>query len=133
PVVADGVESLNRITGHPSYPQLIQIHGSRHTYRLRNSSKDVNELAEDGGAKHAIDELMRAATVFIVAGYGGKERGLMKLLTEGAKRFPDTQIFWIAHERQEEDLSTYCVELLGTSKYSRVIFNQDSDQFFYEL
>jgi two-component system cell cycle sensor histidine kinase/response regulator CckA len=76
---------------------------------------------------------MRAATVFIVAGYGGKERGLMKLLIEGAKRFPDTQIFWIAHERHEGDLSEYCVELLETSKYSRAIFDQDSDQFFYEL
>jgi len=133
PVVADGVESLNRIMGQPTYPQLIQIHGSRHTYRLRNSSDDVNELASDGGAKHAIDELMRAAAVFIVVGYGGKENGLMSLLTEGASRFPDTQIFWVSYEKEIENLGDLPLKLLNTSRYSRVLLRQDADRFFHSL
>lgn len=133
PVVADGLESLYRITGDPNYPQLIQIHGSRHTYRLRNSTDDVDTLAKDSAAIHAIDELMRSATVFLVVGYSGKEKGLMNLLTGAAKRYPDTQIFWVSHNKNPQSISPLTKDLMRTSRYSRVLANWDSDHFFYEL
>ena len=133
PVVADGIESLNRITGHSTYPQLVHIHGSRHTYRLRNSTIDTEEIAKEAGAIHAIREIMQTATVFLVVGYGGRERGLMKLLIDSAKDFPDTQIFWIAHEQKSAELSSKAKEFLKTSKYSKVLYNQDSDYFFFSL
>lgn len=133
PVVADGLESLYRITGDPDYPQLIQIHGSRHTYYLRNSMRDVELLAEENSARHAIDELFREAGVFIAIGYGGRERGLMQLIIDAGKRFPDTQIFWVCHSKDLGSISDMAKELLHTSNFSAVVPGQDADDFFLEL
>jgi signal transduction histidine kinase len=130
PVVADGLESLSRITGDSNYPQLVQIHGSRHTYYLRNSVEDTDELANDIGARHAVDELFRTAKVFMAIGYGGRERGLMQLLIEAGKRFPDTRIFWVLHSQNIEDSSDYVRQFMMTSRHSALIPGQDADEFF---
>ena len=47
PVVCDGIESLNRIAGAPRHPQLVELHGSRHTYLLRNRPEDVEAIRSD--------------------------------------------------------------------------------------
>jgi len=133
PVVADGIESLYRITGHPDYPQLIHIHGSRHTYYLRNSAEDVDSISRDHSARHAIGELFREANVCIVIGYGGRERGLMDVLIDAGKRFPDTRIFWVTRSEDMGQLSEQALELLSTSKYSSVVLGQDADDFFLQL
>jgi hypothetical protein len=41
PVVCDGIESLNRIVAFPRDPQLVELHGSRHTYSLLNTPEEV--------------------------------------------------------------------------------------------
>ncbi|MER8881828.1 ATP-binding protein [Mesorhizobium sp. M0816] len=133
PVVADGLDSLYRISGDSNYPQLIQIHGSRHTYYLRNSQTDTDELANNHAARHAIDELFRTASVFIAIGYGGRERGLMQLLIEAGRRWPDTQIFWISYSDRLAATDKYVAELLATSRYASVVPNQDADDFFRKL
>lgn len=133
PVVADGLNSLNRINGDSNYPQLIQIHGSRHTYYMRNSIDDTDLIGEDAAARHTIDELMRNASVFIAIGYGGRERGLMKILTDGGKRWPDTRIFWVSYPNDTSEISDNVIRLLKTSRYSSVILGQDADLFFLEL
>jgi signal transduction histidine kinase len=133
PVVADGLESLNRINGDPNYPQLIQIHGSRHTYYLRNSIADTDLIGESHAARHAIDELMRNASVFVAIGYGGRERGLMKLLIEGSNRWPDTRIFWTTFPSDTSEINDNIRTLMNTSRYSSVIIGQDADLFFLEL
>lgn len=133
PIVADGLEYLGRITGDSPHPQLIQIHGSRHTYHLRNSIEDTEELSRDHSARHTIDELFRTARVFLAVGYGGREKGIMELLIEAGKRYPDTRIYWCTYSEQAEDLPPLVKEFLDTSKHAKVIFGYDSDQFFDEL
>lgn len=133
PVVADGVGSLHRITGDPAHPQLIHIHGSRHTYYLRNTSEDIDRAAKDLSAIHAISDIYRSASIFIVIGYGGREKGLMELLTSAGVRWPDTQIYWVSHAQDGGDLSDYAKKFVGTSRYSYVVPNQDADVFFDKL
>ncbi|MGQ8632075.1 ATP-binding protein [Agrobacterium sp. DKPNP3] len=133
PVVADGLEYLGRITGDALHPQLIQIHGSRHTYHLRNSIEDTEELSRDHSARHAIDELFRTARVFLAVGYGGREKGIMELLIEAGKRYPDTRIYWCTYAEPEDELPPLVKAFLGTSKHSKVIHGFDSDQLFDEL
>ena len=133
PIVADGIESLNRITGDSNIPQLVQIHGSLNTYYLRNSVEDTDEIAVDIGARHAIDELIRTAKIFIAVGYGGRERGFMNLLIDAAKRHPDTRIFWISHSSDVNNISSLTEQFLRTSRFSSVILGQDSDEFFRSL
>lgn len=133
PVVADGIDSLNRVAGEPSHPQLIQIHGSRHTYYLRNSQADLSKIADDDGARHAIDELIRGAKTFVVIGYGGRETGLMKFLISAGRRWPDTQIFWVKHSSETDGIAALAEEFLNTSSHSRIIENEDADGFFMRL
>lgn len=61
PVVCDGIESLNRISGQPRHPQLVELHGSRHTYQLRNAPRDVEGVARDPQAIAAVQKLRAAA------------------------------------------------------------------------
>jgi signal transduction histidine kinase len=133
PVVADGLGSLNRVAGEPTHPQLIQIHGSRHTYYLRNSAADLKKVAEDDGARHAIEELIRGAKIFVVVGYGGRERSVMDFLISAGKRWPDTQIFWVQHSEEIGDLSNLAREFLQTSDHGKIVPGQDADSFFMRL
>ncbi len=130
PVVAEGLESLNRITGESRTPQLLQIHGSLNTYYLRNSIDDTNQVASDLGARHAIDEILRTAKQFIVIGYNGREEGLMRLLIDAARRHPDTRISWVQYSENIKDISKLAQSLLDTSRFSEVLLGQDSDEFF---
>lgn len=133
PVVSDGIESMNRITGDSNSPQLIQIHGSRHTYYLRNSAEDVEEVSRDAGTKHAIEELLRTAKVFISIGYGGRELGIMRLLIDAAKRYPDTRIFWATYSNDANSIGPLATEFLNTSRFSKILLGQDADEFFHRL
>lgn len=133
PVVSDGIETSHRISGDSNYPQLVHIHGSRHTYHLRNTLEETDKVAKHAGAVHAIEDIFRAAKIFIIVGYGGRENGLMQILTEAGKRWPDTQIFWVAHSELEKDLSENARELIATSEFASVIPGQDSDVFFNDL
>src|ERR1700722_7492872 len=49
PVVADGLESLSRISATPKNPQVVHLHGSMHTYELRNSYVALRETQYDRG------------------------------------------------------------------------------------
>jgi hypothetical protein len=57
PVGCDGLESLNRVIGAPPHPQLIELHGSRHTYLLRNRPEDVKDVRLH--AAEAIEKLLQ--------------------------------------------------------------------------
>ena len=47
PVIADGIESLTRISSRPEHPQVVHLHGSMHTYSPRNSLRAVKETKQD--------------------------------------------------------------------------------------
>jgi hypothetical protein len=133
PVVCDGTESLTRIRGAPFHPQIVELHGSRHTYRLRNSPEEVEALIKDTAAIAAIESLFQELRVFVAIGYGGRERGVMELLIKAANRFSDKQLFWIVHGSDPKELSDNARRLLGTSRNAILVLKQDADSFFVRL
>lgn len=133
PVVSDDIGSLNRLSGLPSHPQLIEIHGSRHTYRLRNSPEEVADMAKYPSAIGAIRHLVREARVIIVVGYGGREAGVMDLLVSASRDYPDKRIYWLSHGVDTRNISPRAIDFLSTSRNSAVLFGQDADRFFLEL
>jgi SIR2-like domain len=133
PVVCDGIESLNRIVGAPRHPQLVELHGSRHCYLLRNSHEDVTAASQNPQARRAISNLIQHATTFVAIGYGGREESVMELLTQGAQAFPDKHLVWVNHSENPNDISIKVREFLSTSKHALHCVGQDADTFFLEL
>src|SRR5208282_4217735 len=121
PVVCDGIGTLDRITGAPRHPQLLELHGSRHTYLLRNSRQDVAAIRDDSAASAAINKLFQYATVFVAVGYGGRETGVMDLLIREATTFHDKNLFWINHSSDPSAISPKVREFLATSQNSRLL------------
>jgi tetratricopeptide (TPR) repeat protein len=133
PVVCDGIESLTRIRGAPRHPQLIELHGSRHTYRLRNAPEELAALLSDAQAIAAIESLFQELRVFVVVGYGGREAGVMDLLINAARHFTDKRLFWVLHGSDPAALSDRARDLLATSRNSALLIGQDADSFFLHL
>jgi tetratricopeptide (TPR) repeat protein len=133
PVVCDGIESLTRIGSAPSHPQLIELHGSRHTYRLRNHPSEVAEVITEDQVIGAIVSLFRELRVFVVVGYGGREKGIMDLLVRAARQFADKQLFWITNSADPKTLSPKAVEFLATSRNAALVVGQDADTAFLRL
>ena len=133
PVVCDGIESLTRIRGAPRHPQLIELHGSRHTYRLRNAPEELAALLNDAQAIAAIESLFQELRVLVVVGYGGREPGVMDLLINAAKHFTDKRLFWVLHGNAPAALSDKARDLLATSRNSALLIGRDADTFFAHL
>ncbi len=133
PVVCDGVESLNRIAGAPEHAQLVELHGSRHTYLLRNSPEDVAAVGTDPQASAAVQKLFQHAQAFVVVGYGGREDGIMDLLIQAAKAYDNKPIFWVSHSSKPDALGNKVLDFLATSRNARLLLGQDADRFFLDL
>jgi hypothetical protein len=132
PVTADGLEALNRITGKPRRPQVVHLHGSMHTYNLRNSRAALNETSQNSGALNMIHSLVQQCDLLVVVGYGGGEEGVMELLRDAAKTLPQLVIYWVTYEKGHESLLPSARELLsGENKFS--IWGGSADKFFGDL
>ncbi|WP_287747551.1 SIR2 family protein [Methylobacterium sp.] len=133
PVICDGVESLNRIAGAPRHPQLVELHGSRHTYLLRNRPEDVRDVWHNPQASAAVQKLLQHATTFVVVGYGGREDGVMDLLVQAAAVYRDKNLFWVQHSPDPRTLSPKAQAFLATSRNGGLLVGQDADGFFLDL
>lgn len=133
PVVADGLESLIRISATPRWPQVVHVHGSMHTYELRNSYDALQETEEDAGLQSLMLSVLKDTTVLVVVGYSGGEEGVMSLLQQAAKSLPRMVVYWVAHESDYANLSKRARDLLETGEYKYFILDQDSDDFFNKL
>jgi len=133
PVIADGVESLNRLSGDPATPQVVHLHGSMHTYNPRNSAEAVSETEGHPAMQAALYSLFQQCRPLVVIGYGGGEEGVMRLLINAAKTYPDKLIYWVMYEQDPEGLSDQAKELLRTGRNKFVIPGQDADAFFAQL
>lgn len=132
PVIADGLEALNRIVGKPRRPQVVHLHGSMHTYNLRNSRTALSETRQHAGATAMIMTLLQQCDHLVVVGYGGGEEGIMELLGEAARALPQLVIYWVNFLPGLEGLSSKVLELLsGENKF--VIFGGPADKFFGDL
>jgi tetratricopeptide (TPR) repeat protein len=133
PVIADGVESLNRLSGNPATPQVVHLHGSMHTYSPRNSAKAVSETGASPAMQAALYSLFRESVPLVVVGYGGGEEGVMRLLVSAANTYPNKLIYWVMNEQDPERLSDQAKELLDTGRNKFVVPGQDADAFFAQL
>ena len=133
PVVADGLESLTRISPSPAWPQIVHLHGSMHTYDLRNSSIAITETENDRNLQTTMMSLLKQSTILMVVGYAGGEEGVMSLLQHAATNIPRMVVYWVAHERSYLDLSVRARTLLETGDNKYFILDQDADRFFQKL
>jgi tetratricopeptide (TPR) repeat protein len=124
---------LNRVDSSLRFPQLIELHGSRHTYTLRNSRADVAAVRTDAAAPSMLNALFGNARLFVVVGYAGREVGVMDLLIEAGKLYPDHEIVWVSHDKNPDRLGPKARDFLATSQHGRLIVGKDSDEFFLEL
>lgn len=132
PVVADGMFALNRIVAEPLVPQVVHLHGSMHTYALRNSPKALDETSQDHRAVAMLNGILQRANLLVVVGYAGGEEGLMKLLLQAASSLEQLVIYWVTYEDDAEKLSDNCRELLsGENKFA--ITGGEADRFFGQL
>lgn len=133
PVVADGLESLNRISPTPKRPQVVHLHGSMHTYELRNSYAALLETEHDRGLQVMMMSLLKEASVIVVVGYAGGEEGVMTLLQYAARALPRMVVYWIAFEDDFDLLSKRAKDLLSTGENKFFILGQRADDFFNKL
>ena len=133
PVVADGLESLSRISPSPRWPQVVHVHGSKHTYELRNSYEALRETQDDRGLQSLMLNILKETTVLVVVGYFGGEEGIMHLLQDAAKALPRMVVYWIAYEKDYAFLSDRARELLEIGEHKYFILNQEADDFFNQL
>ena len=133
PVLCDGLESLNRLDEAPRHAQLVELHGSRHSYRLRNAPAEVAEVGGDHSAIAMVQKLFHSATTFVAVGYGGREDGVMDLLIRAAQGYPDKNLFWVAHSANPAEIGPKVRAFLDTSRNARLLPGQDADRFFLDL
>jgi len=133
PVVADGLESLNRISPTPKRPQVVHLHGSMHTYELRNSYAALRETENDRGLQVMMMSLLKEASVLVVVGYAGGEEGVMTLLQYAAIALPRMVVYWIAHDDDFDLISSRAKALLGTGENKFFILGQRADDFFNQI
>jgi len=132
PVTADGLEALNRITGRPKRPQVVHLHGSMHTYNLRNSRTALQETSQDSAALSMVHGLLQQCDLLVVVGYAGGEEGIMALLRDAAKTMPQLVIYWVTYLQGSENLSPSARQLLsGENKF--LIWGGSADKFFGDL
>lgn len=133
PVVADGLESLNRISPTPARPQVVHLHGSMHTYELRNSYAALRETEDDRGLQVMMMSLLKEASVLVVVGYAGGEEGIMTLLQYAAKALPRMVVYWVAYEDDFDLLSDRVKDLLASGENKFFILGQRADDFFNQV
>jgi tetratricopeptide (TPR) repeat protein len=133
PVVSDGIESLDRIDPRPEHPQLLQINGSLHSYKLRNAPSELDEVQADPGAITCFRSLFQNSDVFLVVGYQGREPQIMKLLNDAASTFGHKHVFWCLYSSDPARLSEQGKQFLSHSRNSRLLIGQDADRFFFDL
>ena len=132
PVTADGLEALNRITGRPKRPQVVHLHGSMHTYNLRNSRVALTETSNHTAARSMVHGLLQQCDLLVVVGYAGGEEGIMALLRDAATTMPQLVIYWVTYQQGHENLSPNARKLLsGENKFS--IWGGSADKFFGDL
>ncbi|WP_162245653.1 SIR2 family protein [Brevundimonas sp. Root1279] len=133
PVVSDGLESLGRIDGNPIYPQLIQLNGSIHTYRLRNKPDEIEAVAKDDVAAACVRDLVRSTSTIVFIGYAGREKAIMGLLKKALTEFSEKEIFWCSFEGNPSSIGEAAREIIDDNPNARILLNQDADMFFFEL
>lgn len=129
PVVADGFEALSRVRGVPTHPQLIYLHGTRHSYTLRNSAADVRAILDDPQAHLAVGNLLHDSACILVVGYSAADTGLATLLQNYNC---GNRLVWAAFDTQKETLSEQARAICDSCN-AKMLWGVDADSLFLEL
>jgi tetratricopeptide (TPR) repeat protein len=129
PVVADGFEALSRVRGAPPHPQLIHLHGTCHSYTLRNSADAIRAILDNRDADLAVGNLLRDSACILVVGYSAGDPGLATLLQ---KYNYDNRLFWAAFDTQRESLSEQA-RAICDSWNAKMLWGVTADGLFREL
>ncbi len=133
PVIADGIDSLTRIDSKPQTPQVVHIHGSMHTYSLRNSATDVQEIENTLSVEGTLYGLLKDSALLVVVGYAGGEEAVMKLLVKSASHFNRMVVYWGMFEDDYKSLSENAQKLMESGNNKFVITKCDADDFFARI
>jgi tetratricopeptide (TPR) repeat protein len=133
PVIADGIESLNRVSAQPNRPQVVHLHGSMHTYNPRNTRVAVIETGKDPTLRSVLYNVLQNCDVFVVVGYAGGEEGVMDLLCEAAARMKSLVIYWVLYESEHARLSTGARRLMAIGENKFVLMGYDADILFRDI
>ena len=132
PVIADGLEALKRISSRPAMPQVVHLHGSLHAYSPLNSREAMRAAGRTFAMRGAMFGMLKDTGFLVVVGYAGGEDGVMELLLDASKEFPNLVIYWIFHENDYSYTRCEVKRLLsGPNKF--YILGQDADMFFATL
>lgn len=132
PVIADGLEALNRVVSNPADPQVVHMHGSMHTYSPRNSPVAVRGTSSELPMQGTMWGILRDSHMLIVVGYAGKEEGVVDLLIRAGRDLPNLVVYWVIYESDDSGLSDEVKEYLkGPNKHP--IYGQDADAFFSDI
>ncbi|HEX6901224.1 MAG TPA: tetratricopeptide repeat protein [Thermoanaerobaculia bacterium] len=129
PAVADGFEALSRVRGTPLHPQLIHLHGTCHSYTLRNSADAIRAILANRDADLAVRNLLRDSACILVVGYSAGDPGLATLLQ---KYNYDNRLFWAAFDTQRESLSEQA-RAICDSWNAKMLYGVTADGLFREL
>ena len=132
PVIADGLEALNRISSLPAMPQVVHLHGSLHAYNPLNSREAMRAAGRTMAMRGAMFGMLKDTGFLVVVGYAGGEDGVMELLFDASKEFPNLVIYWIFHENDYSSTKREVRRLLS-SPNKFYILGQDADTFFATL
>ena len=133
PVVADGLEALNRVSSKPDPPQIVYLHGSMHTYSPRSSTTAVQEVSDHLPMQGMLYQLLRDSQMLVVVGYGGGEEGIMELLIRAAEQFQNMQVYWAILEGESASLSSSTGKLLTKGHHKYLVEIRDADTLFAEI
>ncbi|MBA1138723.1 SIR2 family protein [Mesorhizobium neociceri] len=132
PVVADGLSALSRVVSRPNHPQVIHLHGSMHTYELRNSASDIHATQEALSMQGTIFGLKDSGLLVVVGYSGSEDGGVVTLLEKAFAAIPNLLVFWVLYEESIDALN-HRVRAMLTGRNKFVILNQDADRFFGQL
>ena len=132
PVIADGLEALKRISSRPATPQVVHLHGSLHAYSPLNSREAMRAAGRTLAMRGAMFGMLKDTGFLVVVGYAGGEDGVMELLFDASREFPNLVIYWIFHENDYSNTKSEVRRLLsGPNKF--YVLGQDADMFFATL
>ncbi len=133
PVIADGLEALDRVLAEPTQPQIIYLHGSMNTYSPRNSRMAVRGTGGHKVLPAVLYSLLHRSDLLVVVGYAGGEEGVMQLLRSIAEQLPSLVIFWVLYESDESALSQRAAELLSIGENKFLLTEFGADELMRDL
>ena len=131
PLICYHEATADDILAPTPFKKIVHIHGNAATYRMRATPEEVEGLPEN--FRDVIKDVCRNACV-IVIGYRGGEASLMNILLQKAEGGFPNFLYWVAHEKEEGDLTNFVKDTLAKSKgTAQLLLGQDADNFFHQL